>query len=164
MNFGSVEMFLSPLDRVVHANGVVLEHDLPSTLEILSLFEDTSSKSPEAEDVSGVYGTDEFRFSRIRVLHGLAGRAVNLKHLSVSFMSDAMDCFKFPADALPNLQSLALTSREHLQPTDGKVRRILLDAATTVTKLPKLQIMELWNYGKGHAAIFRYEAAEAVPV
>ncbi|KAG8165669.1 hypothetical protein KVR01_004221 [Diaporthe batatas] len=73
-----------------------------------------------------------------------------------------MDCFKFPANALPNLQSLAITSTEHLQPTDSdwKVRRILTDAAQVVIKLPQLQIIELWNCENGHAAVLRYEAGE----
>lgn len=144
------------------ANDIVLGPGLPSSLESLSLFQDTCSKSPKVEEASLVHGTSVFRSSRIQVLDGLAGRAVNLKHLSVSFLSDAMYCFQFPAGALPNLQSLAITSQEHLQPTDWKVRRILLDAATTVTKLPKLQIMELWSCENGHAAIFRYETTEAL--
>lgn len=109
-----------------------------------------------------LYGSDDFQSSRIQILDGLAGRAVHLKHLSVSFLSDAMDCFKFPANALPNLQSLAMTSQDYLQPTTGdwKVEKLLEEAAIAVTKLPKLQIMELWNCENGHAAIFRYEATE----
>ncbi|KAL2290906.1 hypothetical protein FJTKL_14845 [Diaporthe vaccinii] len=162
MAFGPIEMSVGHMDQDLSGRGIVLRHGLPSSLESLSLFEDISSKSPEVEEVGEVYGTDAFRSSSIQVLDGLAGRAVNLKHLSVSFLSDAMNCFKFPAGALPNLQSLAITSQEHLQPNDWKVRRILLDAATAVTKLPKLQIMELWNCEKGHAAILRYEAAETV--
>lgn len=155
-------MSVGHVGQDLSGESIVLGHGLPPSLESLSLFEDTSSKSPEAEEVSEVYGTDTFRLSRIQVLDGLAGRAVNLKHLSVSFLSDAMECFKFPAGGLPNLQSLAITSQEHLQPTDSKVKRILLDAATAVTKLPKLQIMELWNCENGHAAILRYEATETV--
>lgn len=128
----------------------------------MSLFEERSEKSPDTTDINEAYETDEFRSSGIRVLDGLAGRAANLKHLSVSFLSDAMDCLKFPADAFPNLQSLAITSQEHLQPADRTVGRILLEAATAVTKLPKLQIMELWSCEDGDAAIFRYEARESV--
>lgn len=135
---------------------------MPSSLELLSLFEEHSSKSPNARDIMNLYGTDDFQSSRIQILDGLAGRGVHLKHLSISFMSDAMDCFKFPANALPNLQSLAITSQEYFQPTinDWKVDKLLEEAAIAVTKLPGLQIMELWNCENGHAAIFRYEATE----
>lgn len=118
MAFGPIEMSVGHVDQDLSGKSIVLRHDLPPSLGSLSLFEDTSSKSPEAEEVSEIYGTDTFRLPRIQVLDGLAGRAVNLKHLSVSFLSDAMDCFKFPAGALPNLQSLAIISQEHPSPTN----------------------------------------------
>lgn len=136
-------------ERDIWGKCLVLRHGLPPSLERLSLLEEVSPKSPAFDQVAS---------PRIRVLEGLAGQADNLKHLSVAFLSDAKDCFKFPAGALPNLQSLAITSQEHLIPYSGKLKRILLDAATAVTKLPKLQIMELWNCGDEHAAILRYEA------
>lgn len=128
----------------------------------MSLFEERSSKSPILGDIFKAWGMGEFPSFKIRVLDGLAVRAVNLKHLSVSFLSEQMDCLTFPAHAFPNLQSLAITSQEHLQPADRKVGRLLLEAATAATKLPRLQIMELWNCEDGHAAIFRYEARKSV--
>lgn len=155
MSFGPLEMNIDPMDQDLSAKGA-LGHGLPSSLETLSLFEDTTSKSPNVKELSDI------RSSRIRVLDGLAGQVVNLQHLSISFLSDAIDCFKFPANALPNLQSLAITSKEYLQPTDWKVQRILLDAAKVLTQLPKLQIMELWNCEDGYAAILRYEAGVTV--
>lgn len=162
MAFGPIETSFGHRDQELSEKSIVLGHSLPSSLESLSLFQDTSSKSPGLDEMSEIYKRDMSPSSRLQVLDGLAGRAANLKHLSVSFLSDARDCFKFPAGALPNLQSLAITSQEHLQPTDWKVRRILLDAAIAVTKLPKLQIMELWNCENGHAAILRYEATETL--
>lgn len=142
----------------------VLRHGLPPSLERVSLFEETSSKSPEYAVVDAAYRTDMVPSFRIRVLEGLglAGQGDNLKHLSVAFLSDAMSCFKFPAGALPNLQSLAVTSQGYLVPTEWKVRRILLASARAVAKLPKLQIMELWNCENEHAAILRYEAGGAL--
>jgi hypothetical protein len=98
-----------------------------------------------------------------RVLSGLAWRHRQLKHISVSFLSGAMECLDFPVDGFPSLQSLALTAREHLQPADvRKLRMVLRAAAEAVAKLPALQIMELWTCERGHAAIFRYEASEAM--
>lgn len=132
---------------------------LPPSLEVLSLFENRSIRSPSPESLNWLYSGSDLRCSQIRVLDGLAGRAHNLKHLSISFMSDAFECFKFPADALPNLLSLAITSERYLKPNDEKVRALLRQAARAVRKLPKLQILELWNCEKGHAAILRYEAA-----
>jgi hypothetical protein len=164
MDFGPVQMYDYPVAAQAllgysHMQGTLLRGSLPSSLECLSLFEEHSSRS--FANTRHVYN---WRASRIRVLDGLAGRGLNLKHISISFLSDAMDCLKFRDNSFPNLQSLAITSQEHLQPTDVvKVREILLVAAAAVRRLPKLQIMELWTCEKGHAAIFRYEATETMP-
>lgn len=160
--FGPMEMCGGFTVRDFGRECAVLRHGLPPSLERVSLFEETSSKSPGYGVVDAAYRPDMVPSSRIRVLEGLAGQADNLKHLSVAFLSDAMSCFKFPAGALPNLQSLAVTSQGYLVPTEWKVRRILLAAATAVTKLPRLQIMELWNCENEHAAILRYETGGAL--
>ncbi|KKY35095.1 putative oxoglutarate iron-dependent oxygenase [Diaporthe ampelina] len=58
----------------------------------------------------------------------------------------------------PNLESIALTSQHWLEPTQANTSKLLLLAAAAAGQMPKLRIMEIWNCGSGHAAIFRYEA------
>ncbi|KAI3391329.1 hypothetical protein diail_7520 [Diaporthe ilicicola] len=129
----------------------VLAFSLPSSMESLSLFEDSSSRH------SLFHGPQKIRL-RFEVLQGLKGRAANIKHLSISFWSDAIDCLKFPPDTFPNLESVAMTSEKHLKPDSFLVRELLINAARAAMEMPKLQIMELWNCENGHAAVFRYES------
>lgn len=140
-------MLLSP-----QKTGGILGSNNPSPLEKLSLFED-SSKEMHGEDE-----VNEPRTSRSRILQWVANSAVNIKHLSVSFMSDAKDCLELPAHTFPNLESLALTSQHWLQPAQKNTEKLFHLAATAALKMPKLQIMEIWTCGAGHAAILRYEA------
>jgi hypothetical protein len=38
----------------------------------------------------------------------------------------------------------------------SKIEHVLYSAARAAKKIPQLQTMELWNGGRGHAALFRY--------
>lgn len=140
-------MLLSPLKT-----GGILGSSVPSPLETLSLFEDFS------EEMNGEDAVNEPRPSRTKILQWVANSAVNIKHLSVSFMSDAKDCLELPAHTFPNLESLALTSQHWLEPTQKNTEKLFYLAASAALKMPKLQIMEIWTCGGGHAAVLRYEA------
>lgn len=132
--------------------GTVLGSKLPPSLESLHIFEDFNAA------IHGRTHTETPRRSGIQVLKGLVSSAPNLKHLSVSFFSDAMDCLKLPAGIFANLESIALTSQVYLRPETGPPNRLLYKAANAAMKMPKLQIMELWNCANGHADILRYES------
>lgn len=132
--------------------GGILGSKVPSPLETLSLFEDFS------ESMHGADQVDEPRPSRLRLLAWVANYAVNMKHLSVSFLSDAKDCLDLSGHTFPKLQSLALTSQHWLEPTEENTEKLLFLAARAAETMPSLQIMEIWTCGNGHAAIFRYEA------
>lgn len=128
---------------------------LPPSLESLHLFEDFN------EAITGKESMTEPRPSRLYILTGLATSAPGIKHLSVSFLSDTMECLDLHgADGalFPNLESIALTSQHHLRPDHPGLNDLLQKAAFAAMKMPKLQIMEIWNCGNGNAAFFRYEA------
>lgn len=125
---------------------------LPASLESLHMFEDFNATLHGWGDLSRP------RPSRVQLLKGLARSAPGIKHFSVSFLSDAMDCLETPDHfTFANLQSIALTSQNALRPSHN-FNELLHKAALAAMKMPKLQIMEIWNCENGYAAIFRYEA------
>lgn len=132
--------------------GGILGSKAPSPLETLSLFEDFSRY------MHGTRQVNDPRPSRLRLLAWVANYAVNMKHFSVSFLSDAKDCLDLSGHAFPKLQSIALTSQHWLEPTEKNTEKLLLLAARAAERMPNLQIMEIWTCRDGHAAIFRYEA------
>lgn len=132
--------------------GGILGSTTPSPLETLSLFEDFNQKMHIMEPLH------EPRPSRTKILQWVARSAVNIKNLSVSFMSDAKDCLELAAYTFPKLESLALTSQHWLEPTQKNTEKLFRLAARAALKMPKLQIMEIWNCGGDNAAILRYEA------
>lgn len=135
-----------------------------------------------------IYGSEDTktpRLSKIQILPSLAVSAPNLEHLSVSFLTDAIDCLGLRShlgktDILdhvtayfPNLRSVALTSQEVLRPaqsrhsTEVATSDLLQAAAAAATKMPRIEVMEIWNWEheaweaerRGRACVFRYEAA-----
>jgi hypothetical protein len=61
------------------------------------------------------------------------------------------------------MEYVVLTSQKHLIPEQdpGKINALLRAAAAVALKMPKFKTMELWNCRRGHACIFRYDAADA---
>ena len=56
-----------------------------------------------------------------------------------------------------NLRKLALTSRLlHPEIGRGKINKLLMAAGRAAAFMPKLEVMEIWNVGEGHACLFRY--------
>ncbi|KPM39701.1 hypothetical protein AK830_g6876 [Neonectria ditissima] len=95
----------------------------------------------------------------------LARASLQLEALSASYMVDASYFFQqacIPYLNWPNLRSLALTSWL-LDPSTraANIDGMLLDAATVVLKMPKLETMEIWNGREGLAVLFRYQASRA---
>ncbi|KAL7921132.1 hypothetical protein ACQKWADRAFT_327913 [Trichoderma austrokoningii] len=85
-----------------------------------------------------------------------------LEQISASFITDASLFFRTrncsPDWKWWSLTSLALTS-QLLEPSTapGKIVNLLDMAAEAAMKMPKLEVMELWNGRPGMAAIFRYQ-------
>jgi hypothetical protein len=103
--------------------------------------------------------TRAIRTVSAQLTRALAEASLGLQHLSVAFMTDARLFWSVRRDWVwENLQTLALTSQD-LEPHNDlrKIEHVLYSAAREVKKMPKLQTLELWNGGKGHAALFRYK-------
>lgn len=103
------------------------------------------------------------RYSHLPASLALAQRSFRLETLAASFLVDANDFLEAcPSDqAWDMLRSLALTSPLlAAQSSHEEVDRFLMLAASTAQRMPKLQTMELWNGGKGHACLFRYQITE----
>lgn len=61
-----------------------------------------------------------------------------------------------------SLQTLALTSQDLIPREDRRdINEMLRRGAEVVKKMPRLQIMELWNSRQGNAAVFRYKSSRA---
>lgn len=152
------------------ASRYLLTAMLPSRLTHLQLFEDFEIQLHGKEDA------ERPRHSRIELLPTLAVSTPHLRHLAVSFPTDAIDCFglrdvyfggsAIPDDRtylFPHLEHVILTSQEHLHPNSGhsKTNALLRAAAAVALKMPKLGVMELWNCGQGQACLFRYDSTAA---
>ncbi|XDG01969.1 hypothetical protein ABKA04_001584 [Annulohypoxylon sp. FPYF3050] len=90
----------------------------------------------------------------------IATVSLKLDHLSASFIADASYFFDARKSfwEWPNLTSLALTSRLFTpDESPAKIDRLLRAAAAAAMKMPKLEIMEIWNGREGLAALFRYQ-------
>ncbi|KAG4279216.1 hypothetical protein FPRO04_05757 [Fusarium proliferatum] len=95
----------------------------------------------------------------------LARISQHLEMLSAAFMADASHFFAAPqiqdSWTWGKLASLALTSNVLTGDADPlHVDEMLQNAATAALKMPKLNIMELWNGRKGVAMLFRYQRAQ----
>lgn len=100
----------------------------------------------------------------------------HLQQLSLSFIVDASDFFRLcrpsdtehpnpglfqPAHNWQHLTSLTLTSKVLKTPSHSPVNDLLLAAAMAAMKVPKLELMEIWNAKDRKAGIFRYDATAA---
>lgn len=162
----------------------LLQSALSTSLKRLNLFENFHPYLHGGRD------TKQYRASRIQILPSLANSAPNLEHLSVSFLTDAIDALGLrshlgQADiadhvtaTLPNLRSIALTSQEFLRTSGGdlattqeSITNLLEAAAAATTKMPRLEVMEIWNWEqvdkmvdlRGRACVFRYETSPPMP-
>ncbi|CAI6339979.1 unnamed protein product [Periconia digitata] len=154
----------------------------PNTLKRMTLFEDSTEAhdpcnklyiwglialfftnyqigDPEPAWVSNYQNIRKPRTVSAQLARALAEASLGLEHLSISFMTDARIFWTSLREdwVWEQLQTLALTSQD-LQPDvdSSKIKDVLCSAARAAKKMPKLQTMEIWNGGKGYAALFRY--------
>ncbi|KAF5619018.1 PRANC domain protein [Fusarium sp. NRRL 52700] len=104
------------------------------------------------------------RVPRQAVSQELARTSQHLEMLSASFMADASLFFATSqiqySGMWSKLTSLALTSNVLTGDADPQhVSDMLQNAAYTTLKMPRLNVMELWNGTKGVAMLFRYQRA-----
>lgn len=113
-----------------------------------------------------LFGEDLARCDSIRKPNPAISRAVALaslplEHLAASYLADAGQFFDNikPVWEWPHLKTLVVTSI--LLKPDGdraKIGAMLRRAAgTAAARMPRLEVMEIWNGRKGLAALFRYQ-------
>ncbi|KAK9770604.1 putative F-box domain-containing protein [Seiridium cardinale] len=135
---------------------VLLRRCMPTMLKELTLYEDY-------DGFYELFETNINRSSLPQFATTILDASTQLESLAVSFVIDARDFFHplSPTKdlALPNfprLQFVILTSHElSLDKSPKAINNLLYAAGNTALKMPKLQVMELWNGRRGEAAIFR---------
>ena len=150
----------------------LLRLDVVNRLRKLVLFEDfnrtyTTSHGPGYVVTYGEHtGVKPIRRPSAGVTARLAAASLDLQHLSAAFMADARQFW----DAVQpgwfwtwkSLQTLALTSQDLIPREDRRdINEMLRRGAEVVKKMPRLQIIELWNSRQGNAAVFRYKSSRA---
>ncbi|KAF5970200.1 PRANC domain-containing protein [Fusarium coicis] len=114
------------------------------------------------ESYAEIFRAPAIRVARRAVSLKLARTSQHLEMLSASFMVDASHFFAAPQThdswTWSKLTSLALTSKVLTGDADQlHVNSMLQNAAATALRMPRLNIMELWNGRKGVAMLFRYQ-------
>ncbi|KAL6887647.1 hypothetical protein HDV57DRAFT_489318 [Trichoderma longibrachiatum] len=142
-------------DRVDAGYVRLMKGSLPKGLKHLTLFEDHDEEMTNSSLAQGVPA----RAPNPHVSAALAQRSLTLESLAASFVVDARDFFRLSKRewTWPNLRSLTLTA-QHLESTRGsyEINDMLNAAAEAALGMPKLEALEIWNGGPGHAAVFRY--------
>lgn len=90
-----------------------------------------------------------------------------LEELHVSYIIDAQDFLQHPA--LNHQETGGWESLKVLTLTAGVLRstsatgpyQLLLAAAIVAKKMPRLALLELWDWSRGNTAIFRYHRTES---
>ncbi|KAI0101813.1 hypothetical protein GGR51DRAFT_550752 [Nemania sp. FL0031] len=137
---------------------------LPTTLRQLCIFEDFNKTLHPERSTKRANPSLGKAFSK-------STRSLDI--ISAAFIIDAEHFF---ADFWPtrplhsnivpwrNLRKLALTSRLlHPGIGRGKINKLLMAAGRAAAFMPKLEIMEIWNGGEGHACVFRYSTDAGGP-
>ncbi|RJE24170.1 hypothetical protein PHISCL_03489 [Aspergillus sclerotialis] len=120
-------------------------------LQKLVVFENFNQQYPLSDDM---FGCPSSRIPNSYVIRAVANASLNLEHLSASFIVDSSYFFDNcePSWKWSRLVSLTLTSRL-LTPHEStiEVDNMLREAASAAIKMPKLEILEIWNRQEGLA-------------
>ncbi|CAH0049085.1 unnamed protein product [Clonostachys solani] len=107
---------------------------------------------------------DPVRVTSRQVAQGFAARSLELEHLSVAFMAEAryfMDSAK-RTWTWRELRSLSLTSRlMSRESSSEKISHLLQDAGAVALRMPKLEMMNIWNGARGEACAFMYRQKDS---
>lgn len=100
------------------------------------------------------------------VARNLAKASLRLQHLSAAFITDVdlfwNECLSRTDWMWGQLQTLSLTSRILMPRNKSEdINRVLLSSAHAIRQMPQLLKLELWNGGKGYAAMFRFQSVRA---
>ena len=102
--------------------------------------------------------------AEIDTCYALVEASLGLEYLAASFISDASYFFA-PCQKWknwPRLESLALTSKLlESQQQSVNINNLLETVALVAMKMPRLNLMELWNGRAGCAGVFQYQISES---
>ncbi|KAK1252913.1 hypothetical protein MKX08_004100 [Trichoderma sp. CBMAI-0020] len=102
------------------------------------------------------------RLKKLAVFENFHQRCLKLEQISASFIIDAKQFFEARGRdwKWASLTTLILTSRL-LEPLGNQpnITTMFLRAARTALRMPKLELMEIWNGRRGVAAVFRYQTS-----
>ncbi|KAK2611917.1 hypothetical protein QQS21_002023 [Conoideocrella luteorostrata] len=146
------------IERQTDKRTQTLLESFPLTkLRKLTIFENFNELYPER-----IFLCPAIRVPDLAVSQKLAYASLHLITLSASFMVDASYFFAARQDSWiwEKLTSLALTSRVLTGDADTlNINSMLQDAAAAAIKMPRLNIIEIWNGRRGVAMLFRYQRA-----
>ncbi|CAH0016473.1 unnamed protein product [Clonostachys rhizophaga] len=152
---------------------------LPAQLKKLSVFEDfnetllsvfeKSSHSfyaffPTGQSYIGSMNPDRVRGPSRQVAEGFAARSLDLEHLSVAFMAEARHFIDGVKKTWKwrELRSLSLTSRLMDRESNSlEISHLLRDAGAAALRMPKLEMMNIWNGAQGEACAFMYRQEDS---
>ncbi|KAJ4011609.1 hypothetical protein NW752_008615 [Fusarium irregulare] len=142
---------------------IPLARELPRSTKSLSLYGETNTVIHQWESK----GTNVISFAK-----ALRQYTNFLEHLSISHMVDAREFFRPFSSAneeatsslreWPNLKTISLTSDVFKTGTEEEINSLLCTAARAARKMPKLQMLQLWNGEAERACVFRYRVEDTV--
>ncbi|RMJ11709.1 hypothetical protein CDV36_008670 [Fusarium kuroshium] len=136
--------------------------DLPTSVKTLSLYGDTV-------DIFHEWSSKEV--ITVDLANYLRNYGRHLENISISFLIDAKDFFR-PfwttqsgcTTSWENLKTLSLTCRAFKSHSTHRINGLLCAAANAAMKMPKLQLLELWDGTRGRTSVFRYRVADTTVV
>ncbi|RSL71979.1 hypothetical protein CEP54_001156 [Fusarium duplospermum] len=136
--------------------------DLPLSAKTLSLYGDTA-------DIFHEWSSTEV--DTIRLAKYLRNYGKQLENMSISFLIDAKEFFQpfWTAQSgwttsWENLKTLSLTCRAFKSFSTHRISGVLCAAANAAMKMPKLQLLELWDGVEDRASVFRYRVVDTTVV
>lgn len=146
-----------------HSARIPFAMELPRSTKSLSLYGETNT-------AIHVWENKDANF--ISFAKALRQYTNFLEHLSISHMVDAREFFRPFSSAneeatsslreWPNLKTLSLTSDVFKTGTEEEITSFLCTAARAARKMPRLQMLELWNGEAEMACVFSYRVEDTV--
>ncbi|CAG7563916.1 unnamed protein product [Fusarium equiseti] len=146
-----------------HSARIPFAMELPRSTKSLSIYGETNT---------AIHGWKNKEVNFISFAKALRQYTNFLEHLSISHMIDAREFFRPFSSAneeatsslreWPNLRTLSLTSDVFKTGTEEEITSFLCTAARAARKMPRLQMLELWNGEAEMACVFSYRVEDTV--
>ncbi|KAF5020609.1 hypothetical protein F66182_7358 [Fusarium sp. NRRL 66182] len=158
----------SPQDAWDEYYEEMVRENIPDSVKRIVFFEDFNENYlvcfRDSEGLAGLMKPDRVRITTPAVGAALAERSLRLESVSVSFLVDAAHFFnaRQPHWRWDQLRFLHLTSRL-MTPSNGsaEINELLQTAGRCAIRMPKLEVLTLWNGARGEACAFTYRQQDA---